>query len=120
VARSRKALRPSEAAAALEATLERFRREGQGAEPLVIGTDDRPDAVVVPYAEYERLVAHRELAEAFASARGSVLAELPGELSPEVEADVARVVDGELTFDELEARTLERWRRRLAGPDARG
>ncbi|MBO0689990.1 MAG: type II toxin-antitoxin system prevent-host-death family antitoxin [Candidatus Dormibacteraeota bacterium] len=114
MASSKKVVSPSEAAAALVETLARFRREGGEAEPVTIGAEGLPEAVVLPYAEYERLAAQRELAEAFASARGSVLAEVPGEFSPEVDADVAQVTAGHMTFEELEARTLDRWRRRLS------
>ena len=111
MARSRKVLTPSEAAAALEETLERFRREGRRAEPVVTGAAGQPEAVVLPYAEYERLMTQRELAEAFASARGSVLAEVPGEFSAEFEADSAMALRGEISLEELERRTVDRWRR---------
>lgn len=111
MARSKKVVSPSEAAAALEETLARFRREGGPAEPVTIGAEGRPEAVVLPYAEYERLAAQRELADAFASARGSVLAEVPGEFSPEFEADSAMALRGEITMEELERRTIDRWRR---------
>ncbi|MBO0690828.1 MAG: hypothetical protein J2P40_14810 [Candidatus Dormibacteraeota bacterium] len=111
MASSKKVVSPSEAAAALEETLARFRREGGQAEPVLMGAEGRPEAVVLPYEEYERLAAQRELAEAFASARGSVLAEVPGEFSPEFEADSAMALRGEITMEELERRTIDRWRR---------
>ena len=109
-------LTPQEAAAALEETLERFRREGRDAEPLTIGADGQAEAVVMPQAEYERLMAQRALAEAFASARGSVLAEVPGPFSPEFEADSALALRGEISLEELERRTVERWRRAAGEP----
>ena len=48
-----------EARAALPAMLERFRREGVDAEPVVIGARRRPEAVVLSYERYLRLAGGR-------------------------------------------------------------
>lgn len=49
-----------EARAALPAMLERFRRDGADAEPVVIGAHRRPEAVVLSYERYLRLAGGRE------------------------------------------------------------
>ena len=45
----------SEARIGLSATLERFRRDGVTAEPLVFGSHRRPEAVVIPFALFRDL-----------------------------------------------------------------
>jgi hypothetical protein len=79
----------SEARSELSRALERFRREGATAEPVIFGAHRKPEAVVIPFALYEQLVAapatrHRDAA----AASSSVIGELPGELDAEDEADV--------------------------------
>jgi len=49
-----------EARAALPTMLERFRRDGADAEPVVIGARRRPEAVVLSYERYLRLAGGRE------------------------------------------------------------
>jgi PHD/YefM family antitoxin component YafN of YafNO toxin-antitoxin module len=49
-----------EARAQLSAMLERFRRAGASAEPVVIGARRRPEAVVLSYDRYLQLVGGRE------------------------------------------------------------
>ena len=49
-----------EARAQLPALLERFRQAGADAEPVVIGARRRPEAVVLSYERYLRLVGGRE------------------------------------------------------------
>jgi PHD/YefM family antitoxin component YafN of YafNO toxin-antitoxin module len=48
-----------EARAQLPALLERFRQSGADAEPVVIGARRRPEAVVLSYERYLRLVGGR-------------------------------------------------------------
>ena len=97
----------SEARSELSRALERFRREGAAAEPVIFGAHRKPEAVVIPFALYEQLVqmpAARQRAAAAASA--SVLAELPGEFDAECEADVQQWVQGEMSADEVYVRAL--------------
>lgn len=49
-----------EARAQLPAMLERFRRAGAAAEPVVIGARRRPEAVVLSYERYLQLAGGRE------------------------------------------------------------
>lgn len=49
-----------EARAQLPALLERFRQAGAEAEPVVIGARRRPEAVVLSYERYLKLVGGRE------------------------------------------------------------
>lgn len=49
-----------EARAQLPAMLERFRKEGADAEPVVIGARRKPEAVVLSYERYLRLAGGRE------------------------------------------------------------
>jgi len=49
-----------EARAQLPAMLERFRQAGADAEPVVIGARRRPEAVVLSYERYLKLVGGRE------------------------------------------------------------
>ena len=49
-----------EARAQLPAMLERFRRAGADAEPVVIGARRRPEAVVLSYERYLQLAGGRE------------------------------------------------------------
>jgi antitoxin StbD len=49
-----------EARAQLPALLERFRQAGADAEPVVIGARRRPEAVVLSYERYLRLVGGRD------------------------------------------------------------
>lgn len=46
----------SEARAELSHALERFRRDGASAEPLVFGGHRKPEGVVIPYELFERVL----------------------------------------------------------------
>lgn len=46
----------SDARTNLNSTLQRFRSEGVSSEPVVFGSHRRPEAVVVPWELYERLL----------------------------------------------------------------
>ncbi len=46
----------SEARAVLSPTLDRFRREGVTAAPVVFGSHRKPEGVLLPYAMFERLL----------------------------------------------------------------
>lgn len=101
----------SEAREELSRALARFRREGAAAEPVIFGSHRKPEAVVIPFELYEVVMEYQERRRAAASATASVLAELPGQFSPEVRAGLEQVVEGTLSADELYTRTLERHRR---------
>jgi hypothetical protein len=68
--------------------------------------------VVIPFELYREVIEYLERRRAAAGAMASVLAELPGEFSPEVKTGLEQVVEGTITPEELYARTLERHRRR--------
>jgi PHD/YefM family antitoxin component YafN of YafNO toxin-antitoxin module len=97
----------------LSAQLARFRREGDEAKPVVFGSHRRPEAVIVPYEQYEALVQlaaaeHRRTAHA--NALASVRAE-GFEVSPEHLALVEDHVGGRIGIDELYEEVLRRHRR---------
>lgn len=46
----------SDARKGLNGILERFRREGKLAEPVVFGSHRKPEAVVLPYARYQQML----------------------------------------------------------------
>ena len=100
----------SEAREELSRALARFRREGAAAAPVIFGSHRKPEAVVIPFEVYARLVAY-ERRQAAAEARASVLAELPGEFTPEFEEDLRQAVDGAISADELRDRAVRRHRR---------
>jgi antitoxin StbD len=58
--RPHEVLATREARAQLPALLERFREQGAGAEPVVIGARRRPEAVVLSYERYLQLAGGRE------------------------------------------------------------
>lgn len=62
-----------EARAQLSAMLERFRKEGAEAEPIVIGARRRPEAVVLSYARYLQLAGGRETVAAILDAQAAKL-----------------------------------------------
>lgn len=86
-----------EARAALPAMLERFRRDGADAEPVVIGARRRPEAVVLSYERYLRLAGGRERVAA-------ALANQITEAGATLDADTAL----ELADSELHALRAER------------
>jgi hypothetical protein len=100
----------SEAREQLSRALARFRREGAAAEPVIFGSHRKPEAVVIPFELYAELIEHRRRRRAAANAAASVLAELPGPLSPAFQQDLEQAVEGTITEDELYQRTLERHR----------
>ncbi|GEM_PF-137659 len=101
----------AEAQIELSRAIERFRRDGALAEPVMFGSHRTPEAVVIPFALYEQLVeAHAARRRAAAAASASVLAELPGAFDAEDDADVERWIRGEFTADELYERALTRSR----------
>lgn len=102
----------SEARAELSRALARFRREGAAAAPVVFGSHRKPEAVVLPYEAYAQLTAELRRRRASADAAGSVLAEVPGELSPGFKADLEHSISGALSDEEFLARTIARHRQR--------
>jgi PHD/YefM family antitoxin component YafN of YafNO toxin-antitoxin module len=101
----------SEAREQLSRALARFRLEGAAAEPVIFGSHRKPEAVVIPFELYAQLVDRRRRRRAAANATASVLAELPGPVSPAFQQDLERAVEGTISEDELYRRTLERHRR---------
>jgi antitoxin StbD len=88
----------------------RFRTEGIGAEPIVFGSQRRPEAVLLPYETYERLRESAARREVLDEATASVRAE---GLEPSGVADgiAERWVRGEITEDEMYAETVRQYRR---------
>lgn len=64
VIRPHDVLATREARAQLPAMLERFRRAGSDAEPVVIGARRKPEAVVLSYERYLELAGGREKVQA--------------------------------------------------------
>lgn len=66
---------PARVAGSLRSLLNRLAQEGPSASPVVIGRDGEPEAVLIPHAAYEALIATaveadaRELTARLASAR---------------------------------------------------
>jgi PHD/YefM family antitoxin component YafN of YafNO toxin-antitoxin module len=104
----------SEARAELSRALARFRREGAAAAPVVFGSHRKPEAVVLSFEAYAQLTTELRRRRAAADAAGSVLAEVPGELSAEFKADLERSITGALSDEEFLARTIARHRQRPA------
>lgn len=90
-----------EARAQLPALLERFRQAGADAEPVVIGARRRPEAVVLSYERYLRLVGGRERVAA-------ALEQQAREAGETLDADEAL----ELANEELHATRRERHAKR--------
>lgn len=88
----------------------RFRADGIGAEPIVFGTQRRPEAVLLPFEAYERLRESAERQQGVAEATASVRAE---GLVPSREADriAERWIRGEITEDEMYEETVRHYRR---------
>src|SRR5436309_4321553 len=86
-----------EARAQLPALLERFRQAGADAEPVVIGARRRPEAVVLSYERYLKLVGGRDRVAA-------ALEQQASELDTTLDADQAM----ELATSELHAMRRER------------
>lgn len=62
-----------EARAQLSTMLERFRKDGAQAEPIVIGARRRPEAVVLSYERYLQLAGGRETVAALLDAQAAKL-----------------------------------------------
>ena len=104
----------AEVRAQLSGILARFRREGATAEPVAFGSHRKPEAILLPYAVYERyegLARQRERLDTALSAAQSVQVELPGPFSPEQEREVSEYVDGQISAAELYRRTVARYRK---------
>ncbi len=86
-----------EARAQLPALLERFRQAGGDAEPVVIGAHRRPEAVMLSYERYLKLVGGRERVAA-------ALERQAREAGEALDADAAM----ELANSELQAMRRER------------
>ena len=103
----------SEVRARLSGILARFRREGVAAEPVAFGSHRKPEAILLPYALYERyeaLARQRARLDYALSAAQSVQVELPGPFDPEHDREVSAYVDGEISAAELYSRTVTRYR----------
>jgi hypothetical protein len=94
----------SEVRKSLSGILARFRREGAGAAPVVFGSHRKPEAVLIPYAAYER---YEALSRQHAQPES---AESPDALSPNHEADLSSAIAGEISADELYRRMISRTR----------
>src|SRR3954466_7410204 len=68
-----------EARAQLPALLERFRKDGADAEPVVIGARRRPEAVVLSYERYLKLAGGRERVAAALGQQAAQAGEALGE-----------------------------------------
>ena len=95
--RPHEVLATREARAQLPALLERFRQAGADAEPVVIGARRRPEAVVLSYERYLKLVGGRERVAA-------ALEQQAREATATLDADQAM----ELANSELHATRRER------------
>lgn len=98
----------------LSGILARFRREGGAAQPVIFGSHRKPEAIILPYAEYvyyEEFVQQRRRREIAMSTAQSVQVELPGPFDPRHDDDVSAYVAGELSAEELYSRTVDRYRR---------
>ena len=96
-----------------------IRELGDGGEPVFAGPHRKAEVVLMSVRDYEALAAGASpgaarRAREVASATGSVLAELPGEFSPDEEADVNAYIRGEIDAHEAAERTVARWRERSA------
>ncbi|MEV0398884.1 hypothetical protein [Actinoallomurus sp. NPDC050550] len=100
----------SEVRRRLSETVARFRREGASAEPVVFGSQRKPEAVLLPYAAYEELVEYRRRRHALDVAEGSVRAE-GLEPSAETIARAERWARGEISETDVYEETLRHYRR---------
>lgn len=88
----------------LQGTLQRFRRDST--EPLIFGEHNRPEAVVIPYDAYLRLVRYDDAAEAaFAGMLQSRIAD--ADAKPE---GLSTLEDLEQTIDEPAGSILRKLR----------
>lgn len=90
----------------LPGILERFRRDGDAADPVVVGSDGKPEAVLLPYRQFEWLTRQRQPLVNALDVMRSVQVELPGPFSAEHDQLMAAYVDGEIDADEAYRRML--------------
>lgn len=96
----------SEVRERLSGILARFRRDGNGAEPVVFGSHRKPEAIILPYAEFEALTRQRQRMLSALDVMRSVQIEVPGPFSAEHERLMSDYVDGEIDADEAYQRML--------------
>jgi len=97
----------------LSAQLARFRREGNQAEPVVFGSHRKPEAVIVPYEQYEALI-QLAVAEHRRAAHANALASVRAEgldVSAEHLARIEEHIAGRIGIDELFEEVVRRHRR---------
>ena len=98
----------------------RFRAEGEAAEPVVLGSHRKAEAVLMSYQRYQRLLNRQEprdsgraaRARAAAAAHASVQAENPGPYSPAAERAREDWIAGRISGQEVRQRLLKHWTRR--------
>jgi hypothetical protein len=96
----------SDLRAGLSGILARFRREGAAAEPVAFGSHRKPEAIILPYQEYEALTRQRDRLLNALDVMRSVQVELPGPFGAEHERLMSSYVDGEIDADEAYRRML--------------
>lgn len=101
----------SEVRERLSGILARFRRDGQDADPVIFGSHRKPEAIILPYQEFEALIQQRERLFSALDAMQSVQVELPGPFSADHERLMAAYVDGEIDADEAYRRMLSVYQR---------
>jgi hypothetical protein len=90
----------SEVRERLSGILARFRRDGGGAEPVVFGSHRKPEAIILPYQEFEALTSQRQRMLNALDVMRSVQVELPGPFSMEHERLMSAYIVGEIDADE--------------------
>ena len=100
----------SEVRRRLSETVARFRHEGASAEPVIFGSQRKPEAVLLPYAAYEEFAEYKRRRQAIDMAEGSVRAE---GLVPSAEAitRAERWARGEISETDMYEETLRHYRR---------
>ncbi len=104
----------------LRVALTRIIRDlGEGGGLVFAGPHRKAEVVLMSVRDYEALAAGlgaeaERRARGVASDAGSVLAEVPGEFSPEAEADAEAYIRGEIDAHEAAERTVARWREHSA------
>jgi hypothetical protein len=99
----------SEVRERLSGILARFRSEGTRAEPVIFGTHRKPEAIILPYSEYEAFIEQRQrLLDVMDSLR-SVQVEIPGPYSLVHDQAVAAYVTGEIDEDQAYRRVLDHY-----------
>jgi hypothetical protein len=101
----------SEVRERLSGILSRFRRDGDSAEPVVFGSHRKPEAIILPYQEFESLIRQRQRMLGALDVMRSVQVELPGPFSAEHERLMTDYVVGEIDADEAYRRMLAVYQR---------